>query len=544
MNQTIRSSGAGWGGEERPMEPAAPGAPDRAALPSLTLPILRLAHLPSPALEFEREVARIWSAAAGCRRLDLRFNPGFNPVSLRLEWTDGDQFSFENVAPEDWGHRAASGETGVLGTYPLAPSGFAIGEVALGGGRVPFTEAEHEANREIAEVVAHAVWNRRGRWSLQERVKELTCLYGIARLTERERLPLEEIFRRTAELIPSGWQYADIARARVTVDGREHAVAGFRLTPDLQSAEIVAGGEPRGRVEVVYLEPRPPLDEGPFQREERNLIQAIATGLGWILERRRAEEERRRLEGQLRHADRLATIGQLAAGVAHELNEPLGAILGFAQLARESAGIPDPAGRDVDRVIAAALHAREVVRKLMLFARQMPPQKVVFSLNQLVDDGLYFLASRCAASGVLLVRSLDPDQPAITADRGQIQQALVNLVVNAMQAMPGGGRLDVRTSHGPGHVALAVTDSGIGMTEEVRRQIFVPFFTTKEVGHGTGLGLSVVHGIVSAHGGDIEVETRPGAGSTFTIRLPRETSGETPARPAAGPVGGSDERGA
>jgi signal transduction histidine kinase len=246
----------------------------------------------------------------------------------------------------------------------------------------------------------------------------------------------------------------------------------------------------------------------------------VAHQVALIIESRKAEEERARLQEQLRHADRLATIGQLAAGVAHELNEPLGNILGFAQLMQKAEGFPPQAGQDLEKIIKASLHAREVVRKLRLFARETPPQKTRVDLNELVEEGLYFIESRCAKAGIELVRSLAPDLPEITADKGQLHQVLVNLVVNSIQAMPGGGRLEIRTAAGEGCASLIVEDNGTGMTPEVRSKIFVPFFTTKDVNEGTGLGLAVVHGIVSAHGGGIEVQSQVGMGTRFTVRFP------------------------
>ena len=147
-------------------------------------------------------------------------------------------------------------------------------------------------------------------------------------------------------------------------------------------------------------------------------------------------------------------------------------------------------------------------------------------LRQLVEDGLYFLESRCATAGIELIRSLSTDLREIVADPSQLHQALVNLVVNAIQAMPRGGRLTVRTDRGDGAVLLSVEDTGIGMSEAVRKQIFIPFFTTKDVNQGTGLGLSVVHGIVTAHGGRIQVESEIGKGSRFEIRLPLPDSGK------------------
>jgi two-component system, NtrC family, sensor kinase len=357
--------------------------------------------------------------------------------------------------------------------------------------------------------------------ALRERVKELTCLYGIAELSGRPDAPLDEILQGLAELLPPAWQYPEITTARVVLDDRSHATPAFTEDAgEIQRSELVVNGQPRGFVEVVYTREKPALDEGPFLKEERDLIDTIARHVSVLIERREASEEGARLQEQLRHADRLATIGQLAAGVAHEINEPLGSILGFAQLAGKHPQVPEQVNRDLARIVAASLHAREIIKKLMTFARQTPPSKSRVDLNELIADGLTFFEARCAKAGVELVRKPDPQLPSVTADSAQVNQVVVNLMVNALQAMPNGGTLEVTTRASTGWVELLVSDTGAGMSAEVLEKIFLPFFTTKDVDEGTGLGLSVVHGIVTAHDGSIDVESRPGQGSTFRVRLP------------------------
>ena len=356
--------------------------------------------------------------------------------------------------------------------------------------------------------------------ALRERVKELTCLYGIAQIAERPGISLEEVLRGIVELLPPAWQYPEIAFAGIVLDGRSYETAAFQEGGRQQTVEVVVNGQRRGYVAVGYAQETPELDERPFLNEERHLINAVTREVALIIERREAEEDKSELQDQLRHADRLATIGQLAAGVAHELNEPLGNILGFAQLVKKCPELPGQAGKDIEKIEAASLHAREVIKKLMMFARQMPTQKTMVNLNEVVEEGLYFFEPRCAKSGIELSRSLAPDLPGLVADAAQLNQVLVNLVVNAVQAMPEGGKLTVETlAHGDA-VALVVEDTGDGMDEEVMRQIFVPFFTTKDINEGTGLGLAVVHGIVASHGGSIKVESRVGRGSRFEVRLP------------------------
>jgi two-component system NtrC family sensor kinase len=367
--------------------------------------------------------------------------------------------------------------------------------------------------------------------ALAERVKELTCLYGIAQIAGRPGLSLEEIIQRIAGLLPPAWQYPEIAFAKITLDEISYTTPGFREFRQKQMAKIIVGGVPRGVVELVYVEEKPDLDEGPFLKEERNLIDAVARQVALVIERRQAEEDKMKLHNQLLHADRLATLGMLAAGVAHELNEPIGNILGFAQLAKKCPDIPASAEQDIRKIEAASLHAREIIQKLLVFARQAPPEKRQVNLNQVVKEGLYFFEARCAKEGIELIRLLSPDLPEIKADPAQLNQLLVNLVVNALQSMPGAGKITIQTRFYDHNVYLIVEDTGAGMSKEVLDKIFVPFFTTKDVGYGTGLGLPVVYGIVTAHGGSINVKSEPGCGTRFEVQLPvaepQHTKGST-----------------
>jgi two-component system NtrC family sensor kinase len=331
---------------------------------------------------------------------------------------------------------------------------------------------------------------------------------------------LHEMLQRVVELLPPAWQYPDMAAARIVLDGREYRAGAIGPPSHEQSAGIVVAGKRRGVVHVSYVGERPAFAAGAFLQEEEKLISAVAREAALIVERREAEQERANLQRQLIHADRLVTIGRLAAGVAHELNEPLGSILGFAQLASKCPELPQSASRDIEKIVTASLYAREIIRKLMVFSRQVPARKVQVNLNQVVRDGLYFLEARCAKAGTLLVCDFDPELPELCADPAQLTQVLVNLVVNALQAMPTGGTLTISTRATKAKVCLLVRDTGEGISEELLGRIFLPFFTTKDVNEGTGLGLSVVHGIVTAHGGSIDVRSERGRGTCFEICLP------------------------
>ncbi len=437
-------------------------------------------------------------------------------------WTGDTEIPFSlSRKGDNQTHLRIGGDYPSLALIPFTIDNENIGLLQLKSERLTFfTKDEIEFYEGVAQTIGVAVADWRAQVALRERIKELTCLYGIAKIVEQPGISLEASLKNIVELLPPAWLYPDNAAARITLDEHSCSTPNFRESGQKISDDIVVKGERRGMIEVVYTEEKSELDEGPFLFEERSLIDAVAREVSLLIERREAEQDRIRLQDQLRHADRLATIGQLAAGVAHELNEPLGNILGFAQLAKKCPGLAKPAEQDIDKIVDASLHAREVIRRLMLFTRQKPPQKNQVNLNNLVEEGLYFLSSRCAKAGIELVRELSPDLPEIAADSGQLHQVLVNLVVNAIQAMPEGGTLTIQTRTSDGIVSLIVKDTGIGMSEETMKQIFSPFFTTRPVGEGTGLGLPVVQDIVTSHGGSIRFESNAGRGSRFEVMLP------------------------
>jgi len=372
----------------------------------------------------------------------------------------------------------------------------------------------------LAAILGIAFASHRAQASLRQGVKHLTCLHGLARAAGKVRSDLPVILQEVAALLPPAWQYPELARSRIVLDQHTYSTGEIDPTMASQSADIVIRGQVRGRVEVAYAEPRASTAEGPFLIEEQVLVRTVAQELAELVERRIGREERIHLQDQLRQADRLATLGQLAAGVAHEINEPLASILGFTQLCRKHSGLPAQAKIDLDKILTVTLHAREVIRRLMLFARGRPRTHTPIELNRTVEEGLDFLESRARIAGITMDRRLAPNLPVVLGDPSQLLQVLVNLVVNAIQAMPTGGRVTVETRATPAGVLLAVEDDGVGIPLEVQEHIFERFFTTKAVGEGTGLGLPVVREILNAHGGTIHVISEPGKGSRFEVSLP------------------------
>ena len=235
--------------------------------------------------------------------------------------------------------------------------------------------------------------------------------------------------------------------------------------------------------------------------------------------------ERKRLDEQLRHAQKMEAVGRLAGGVAHDFNNLLTGIRGYAELLAEQLAA-ESVGRDAaQHILRAALRAASLTSQLLAFTRRQPTHAAVLVLDDEVRQ-LASLLRRIIGADVALVLDLRSGAARVRADAGQLEQIVLNLAVNARDAMPTGGQLTIATAavvaeSGRDVVRLSIADNGTGMSEEVRTRMFEPFYTTKEIGRGTGLGLSIVYGIVEQSGGTIDVETSPGHGTRFDIALPR-----------------------
>ena len=266
-----------------------------------------------------------------------------------------------------------------------------------------------------------------------------------------------------------------------------------------------------------------------------------------ITDRKRAESEKDRLEMQLRKSQKLEAMGTLAGGIAHDFNNILGAILGYGELAQKSAAPASPVRRYVDNVMHAAGRAKALVERILAFSRSGVGDGAPVNVQSAIGETLDLLAASLPGR-IQLERKLDAGDAAVIADATQLHQVVMNLCTNAVQAMPAGGVLEVRLDrvdirerrsvfHGelaPGpYVCLTVRDTGTGIDPKVLDRMFDPFFTTKGVGAGTGLGLSLVHGIVADVGGAIDVTTKIDEGATFTIWLPVAGSAPPPATEVA-----------
>jgi two-component system NtrC family sensor kinase len=285
----------------------------------------------------------------------------------------------------------------------------------------------------------------------------------------------------------------------------------------IQMAQRVMGGDLTARVKI-----RPPGEIGILCRAIDHMADNLAE---------REKQLKAATSKQLGGSEKLASLGRLAAGVAHEINNPLTGVLTFAHLLREKANMDEQDQQDLDLIIHETTRAAEIVRGLLDFARERAVVMEPLNINEVIARTIRLIRNQKLFDRIVITEELANNLPDIEGDMNQLQQVLLNLSLNACEAMPSGGTLTIRTWAEENRVVVQLADTGCGIKPEHFERIFEPFFTTKPVGKGTGLGLSVSYGILQRHGGAIELESEEGKGTTFILLLPalgREPIHETP----------------
>ena len=268
-----------------------------------------------------------------------------------------------------------------------------------------------------------------------------------------------------------------------------------------EGAERIGKGEFGDRIEVVSKDEIGELSEG-FNRMAANL------------------EKMRSMEERLYRSERLAAIGKFAAGIAHEINNPIGNVIGIAKLRLKNTE-ESSAREDLESIIKDSGRCASIIKDLLVYSRQSPPKKEITALDSLVDGAVEAVAHQANAKHIEIVRETDPGLRDIRVDPLQMSQVLGNILLNSVQSIESSGKIIIRASVASDNMAeISISDNGIGIEDEIKDKIFYPFFTTKAVGEGTGLGLAISYGIVQNHGGEIIAESGKGYGSTFRIRLP------------------------
>ena len=427
-------------------------------------------------------------------------------------------------------------------------------------GRAP--TAEGLSSLELfANQVAHAIEEKK----LDSEVKKSTSRYRTLVETMNDGLVVLDFAERITLANPTlcklvGYRVEEVIGSSLYAFLSEASRAVVLAKRD----ERRLGIKSRYEVELIGKDgaPIPALLSGAPLVEAHRLVGSFAV-ISDLREAKKAEEDFRKMHGeivvsherlqesmqrlkttqeQLVQAEKLSAIGELVSGVAHELNNPLTGVLGYAQLllGREA---PERVRADLVKVHREAVRCQRIVQNLLTFARKHKPEKHFVDINAIVESTLELRAYQLRVDNIVVERRLDPALPRTMADEHQIQQVLINIINNAHQAMMeagGGGRLEIATRLEAGMLVITFQDSGPGIPEDKLGRIFDPFFTTKEVGKGTGLGLSLSYGIVQEHGGTIAARNGPAGGALFRIELPvreeeRAPGAPAPAAPAAPP---------
>lgn len=420
-------------------------------------------------------------------------------------------------------------------------------------------DAENELknkNIELEEKVALRTEELRKRtYDLGERLKELNCLYVISELIAREG-SLKKIIQETTTIIPLSWQYPEIACAQIILKDQKFTTDNFKKTAWQQTSDITVHSDIIGTVVVGYLKEMPEENEGPFLKEERDLLTAITARLGETVEHRQIGKDKELLESQLWQSQKMEAIGTLAGGIAHDFNNILSAIFGYTGFAVENIPEGSSAQDDLKQVLLAANRAKDLVYQILSFSRQATQEIKLLKIQDIIKESLKLLRASIPST-VEINQNIDVQCGTIISDPTQIHQVLMNFCTNAVHAMNETGVIGINLrevtlnakdiAHKPelvpgSYACLSISDTGIGMDPKTINRIFEPFYTTKEIDKGTGLGLSVIHGIVETHKGMITVDSELGKGSIFQVFFPRVDGVKSVSPSISGPLPTGRER--
>ncbi len=360
---------------------------------------------------------------------------------------------------------------------------------------------------------------------LGKRIKELNCLYGISQLIANPDSTLESVFQGTVELIPPSWQYPDITCARITVEGNEFKTSNWKKSKWVQSTGIIAEKRKVGVIDVAYLEEKPEIDEGPFPKEERQLIDGLAKILGDFIEHKQDEEALQTAYDELKTLDEVKR--NVIANVSHELRTPIT----IAQGALELIGEEEDKKEREEYITWAnnALNRQNSIVEDLISAAKMETAPTELKLTSVdLAQLITFLKGEfkplIIKDKLKMEVQMEKGLPMVRADYEELRHVLRNLLGNAIKFTPAGGSITIEAKKKADMVEVCVTDTGIGIAKKHHDKIFNHLYQvdsgTSRSFEGTGMGLAIVKRIVEAHGGKIKVESKPGKGSRFYFTLP------------------------
>lgn len=357
--------------------------------------------------------------------------------------------------------------------------------------------------------------------ALKERIKELTCLHEVSSIIANTNFEfIEDTLKAIAFSLKKAFQYP----TKTDIIVKSDTIAIQTGTCDEDDLNIVSNinifNKAKGRL-IAHLN-SPNSEEINFLKEEQLLMDNVALKIGNLLERIEIQKNEASLKLQMEHADRLSILGEITAGIAHELNTPLANILGFGELLKEDLESNSKAVSDIDKIIKNAIFSREVVKKLMFFACEMPQEKKRVNLISHIKNAIKLLDATFKKEQVKRVLKTEGDELWLRADPVQLVQIIFNLLMNAIYFSPKNGVITIEAQDTKDTITIKISDEGKGFSKDDLSKVFQPFFTTKPQGDGSGLGLSVVHGIVASHKGTITAENGIKKGAVFTVKLPKD----------------------
>lgn len=358
--------------------------------------------------------------------------------------------------------------------------------------------------------------------ALKERIKELTCLYEVSSIIANTDFEfIEDTLKAIAFSLKKAFQYPE--KTDVLIKSETWAIETNPFSEDhltITSSIKIFNAE-KGKI-IAHLNTSE-IEEINFLKEEQSLLDNVALKIGSLFERIEIQKNEASLKRQMEHADRLSILGEITAGIAHELNTPLANILGFSELLKDDLKSDKKAVSDLDKIIQNAIFSREVVKKLMFFACEMPQEKQRINLVPNIKNAIKLLDATFKKEQVNYKLIFEGDELWLRADSVQLTQIIFNLLINAIYFSPKDGLVTITAQSSKKDIILTISDEGEGFKEEDMDKVFQPFFTTKPQGDGSGLGLSVVHGIVASHQGSIVAKNNSKKGATFIIKLPKDS---------------------
>ncbi|WP_339840870.1 HAMP domain-containing sensor histidine kinase [uncultured Maribacter sp.] len=354
---------------------------------------------------------------------------------------------------------------------------------------------------------------------LKERVKELTCLYEVTSIiVNSDYDQLQTSLEAIVYCLKRAWQFENVAEVHLKVGEYEVTTDDYHTDMVTLVSNIKVFNKIEGEVIVAY--PSEKYSAEDFLKEEKTLLNNIALDVGNLIERKQIRDSEANTRRQMERTDRLHILGEITAGIAHELNTPLANILGFAELLTEKMTDKD-AVRDLEKIMDSAIFSREIVKKLMFFACEMPQEMKTVKLIPVVTNVLKLLEPSLRSKKLRLNKSFDNEIMELKADTVQLTQVMFNLIMNAIYYSPEGATIDVSILDTINTISIQIADQGKGIDVDLVDKVFEPFFTTKPIGEGSGLGLSVVHGIITSHKGKISHKSNTPKGTIFTVDFPK-----------------------